>query len=503
MNENFSKSPFLEMKSGWRVLVIAYVFIYRIFLPLAAAIGNPDCHPMLAERFIVHAIYEILLIMPLVYYRREFGFLHPLILPLLLSIFQMVAQNPLSIFLPADFSVVSYVVDTHSRAATLRIDTQALAVARFWLDLSKVIGVLAYYLGYYKLPIFKVPALQFQRPRNVGAICFAWTVACIAVGLAFIQLQSGGLASHLIAMRSGRAVMFEGQGQFLTIAEFSIVCVLVWFSYSSRLFTNPVWLACFAASSFTTLVISGSRSSLIFALVVFLLLWWRKRGRVLILPAAIMGVIAVLVIGVFGSIRQDFHSTSVDTSVFKVENLSQNLDRASAEFQKRDSEEGDLAAFVGAKNELLLGRSYVAGAAFFVPRAIWPTKPRGAGAYNMWVNFANQPLDSFGQGGIFWGIPMSPTTEAYWNFHIVGVILVMGLFGAFHRWLSDFVCRYPTEPIPLLFAVWMTTHFFGDPNSFISAMRDALLLGVLSMTLGIFKLGNLAIPARIRRGSPA
>lgn len=483
-----TNTPFLAMSVRWRIAIVAYVLLYHVTLPAVAAIGDADAHIMFAQRFAVHSLFQVLTLLPIIFYRREYGFLHPLILPALLSMAQSALSNPLGLLFPLDLPAFDYGVATASRALPLAVDLRELARLRLLNELLKVLGLLAYFSGFFLLRRMPTPRLNFGSPRRLAPICLGAALVCVMVGFAFIQFSQGGLANHLIAMRGGRASLFAGQGPILAMTEWSIIAVLIWFIYARRPFQNPFWLAMFGLSAFMTLVIAGSRSTLVLALVVLVLLWWQRRGRVLIVPTATAALCALVVLGAFGSVRMDWGSTTIDTSVLSPSQIASNIQRATVEIELRDSFDGDLAAFAGAKNGLLWGRSYVAVASFWIPRAIWKEKPHGAGAYNMWVNFAGRPLEHFGTG-TYYGIPMDAVTEAYWNLHIPGVLIVMSLVGVLHRWLADLVLRYPHTPVVLLLSVWITTHFAGDSNTLIVTIRDVGFILAMALALGVLRVG--------------
>jgi hypothetical protein len=325
---------------------------------------------------------------------------------------------------------------------------------------------------------------------------------CVVVGAVFVQLYGGGLSSYLVAMRGGRHGQLAGNGQFLQIASFAVLPALVWFAYRRRLGLNPWWLLAIVAGSLSTIVTTGSRSDLILPLLALILLWWQKAGRVLILPTIVLVIVGTLVIGAFGSIRQDYNSSTINTSVLDPSSAGQNLAHAQAEFEKRNSLETDFAAFAGAgQNELLWGRSYIGAAAFFVPRALWPEKPFNGGVYNQAVNFAGRSVSEYKVGKNH-GIPMGPVTEAYWNFSLPGVIVIFFLLGMFFRELSAIVWRNATEPAALVAAVWITLNFVGTSLSFVTTIRDVIMLGILFYVLGILQSDSLR-HRRSHRSGPA
>ena len=84
---------------------------------------------------------------------------------------------------------------------------------------------------------------------------------------------------------------------------------------------------------------------------------------------------------------------------------------------------------------LLMGSSYLAAVAVVVPRKVWKGKPRQVGGLTGMTFFNTHA-----------GVPPGPVAEAYWNFHIPGVLIVFGLLGMFHRWLANTYLHYAASP---------------------------------------------------------
>jgi hypothetical protein len=481
-------SPFLRIPDGWRVFLVVFLLAYEWLFPTIAALNNPDANALFLPRVSMQLVYVLLLCLPLIFYRREYGFLHPLILPTLYTTAKSIAALPVALIAPLQFQLFDFGVLTESSAVSLqRLTHDELATTRLEFLAVKVLALICFYAGYFAFSRARGGRVKFHRPHNLGPICFAATMFCVLVGAAFVATH-GGLQAYLVAMRGGRHATLAGNGQFLDIAEFAVLPALLWYAYRPRLARNPWWLLAIAAGSLTAIVATGARSALILPLVALLLLWWRKAGRVLLVPTIALAIVATLVIGIFGSIRQDYGSQTINTSVLHPGNAEETLSIAHTEFEKRKAEESDLAGFAGAgQNELLWGRSYIGAAAFFIPRALWPSKPFNGGAYNQGVNFAGRSVADYRSGGKTHGIPMGPATEAYWNFSLPGVIVIFFLLGMFFRWLSAFVWRNAAAPAALVLAIWITLNFTGTSLSFVTTARDTIMFGILFYALGVWQ----------------
>jgi hypothetical protein len=495
-------SPFLRMPEGWRLFIVVFLLVYEWLFPTIAALNNPDANALFLPRMLIQFVYVLLLCLPLIFYRREYGFLHPLILPTLFATAKEIAKFPAALTSPLQLPLVSFEVSSASQAVSIHHLTYGeLAWTRLEYGAVQVLALVCFYAGYFAFTRARGDWLRFHRPRNLGPICFAATMFCVVVGAVFVQLYGGDLSSYLVAMRGGRHGTLAGNGQFLQIASFAVLPALVWFAYRRRLGFNPWWLLAIVLGSLATIVTTGSRSDLILPLLALVLLWWQKAGRVLIVPTIALVIVGTLVIGAFGSIRQDYNSTTINTSVLDPSSAGENVAHAQAEFERRNSLETDFAAFAGAgQNELLLGRSYIGAATFFIPRALWPEKPFNGGVYNQAVNFAGRSVSEYKVGKNH-GIPMGPVTEAYWNFSLPGVIVIFFLFGMFFRELSAIVWRNANEAGALVAAVWITLSFVGTSLSFVTTIRDVIMLGILFYALGIWR-SDFLVHRRSRRSDP-
>src|SRR5690606_17147360 len=74
---------------------------------------------------------------------------------------------------------------------------------------------------------------------------------------------------------------------------------------------------------------------------------------------------------------------------------------------------------------LRLGETYLAFVTAIVPRSVWPNKPLASG------RLAGRTFFNASKG-----VPTGTVGEAYWNFHVPGVVLVFALWGVFLRWLG-------------------------------------------------------------------
>jgi hypothetical protein len=127
-------------------------------------------------------------------------------------------------------------------------------------------------------------------------------------------------------------------------------------------------------------------------------------------------------------------------------------------------------------NGPLWGSSYAAAVFAYVPRWIWPNKPRGPGSL-----YAQSFLGEVREG---LAIPVSPTAEEYWNFGIIGVILISLLYGALIRRAHNFYVSRPENPFVVgAFVVFMTT--FRPATDDLVALQQLALWLLLMVALAL------------------
>lgn len=473
-------NPFLAIGPVQRFVVVAYLLIYRGFFPAIAASGGIGASDLLLERYLMELAYTLLLAYPFLFYRADWGWLHPLILPTVYTIAKDLGKNPIQLFSPIDNPLVNLAVETPSVAAALVLPDDALATMRLGEAFIRCLALLVYYLAFHALRTPRPPRVEFREPRNLALYAAFGIAVTTLITLAFIA-SMGGVTSLVVAMRGGRVALFQGQGQFLVISGFGLILASLWFSHSKRpLLDLPLLIGLFVTGALTLLT-SGSRSALIYPIIVLVLVWSKRQGRLMIGPAVGAALAGLVILGGFGAVRQDYNSDTIDTSVFEISRLPELVTRALGETAVRDSEESNLAAFAGANNNgLLLGQTYVGAAVFWLPRAIWPDKPRSADAYNMWYNFVGNPVGTPLPERGYWGIPVSGVHEAFWNFHIVGVLAFGVLMAFVHKYAVAAVLANQQAPAAWLIYIYIVLNFVGTAISFIDVARDiGLLIGFL------------------------
>jgi oligosaccharide repeat unit polymerase len=305
-------------------------------------------------------------------------------------------------------------------------------------------------------------------------------VLCLLVALYFLHSQ-GGILAHMATLAGGRFRMRELSGHFLVINNFLPYILLLWYAYRSKALRSPVFLAGFAIAVLLQFVVTGSRSGLFTPIALLLSMWMYHNQRVPATRALLLGLLAVLMLGVLGEVRTSGHGGSIDFSAlteFRVSSAWEDSQEALE--QLRLGTDLAVAAMVPEHQDYLFGTTYVAALAFWVPRSIWRDKPRGAGAHAAALLFGGRETMDGYRGG---GYPMNGTAEAFWNFGYLGVVGIFGLFGMVLGAVCRWVCLNPENRFALVALLIVN---FGLTTPSTTAIVPALQTMVLFYFLYLF-----------------
>ena len=450
----------MPIEPGYRILLIAYMAGFLVFDPaLDFIMAGGDS--AVGARVALEIVYNVLLFWPILFYRSSYGWLHPLIFPLLFSLTKGVARNPgqlLSPFYaptsPLDYEVVN--------AALHGWSTETVAWAEVYGEGVQILALVVYYLGFFYGPRWPVPKLAFSRPKNVAPKALAIIGAAFLVFAVYMQIR-GGIVSHI------NSLYVEGPGRYLSLQRVRALAVLVrvgtivwviWLALDRKAPLNPFFWLSGLTGMFFNFVGSGSRSGAVYFGVTALIVWMLNTRRVPKAGVVVVACLAVLLVNVLGQVRASawhggFNYATVAEDVREGGLLNALRDGREEMETRSQRSHGYLPIIAKVPSDVgfLYGESYVHVLAAPIPRALWPDKPRSIDGY--------VGTRIFGYDGI--SIPAGAVGEAYWNFHVPGIITVMLLYGMFHRWLARTYRRY--AQIPAATALYALTLFWFLPTS--------------------------------------
>ena len=438
-------NPFVSVSWHARLALIVYVLLYNVFTPGLSEILYGPLSPLAGGRLLAEILYQLLLFGPILFYRSSWGWLHPLVFLVVFDLGTSLARNTGQLLSPFFLLLREPSADVMQHRALSGWTPGSVARAKLKAKLLQSLSLICYYSGFFLLPRPSIPSLRFPQPRHVRQKVLVFVALAGVAFLWFVQ-SSGGLTAHFTKVGLQKQELIGGQGPILVLIQVGMIACLVWFALVPSVLYNPLFWGITLSSIAAIFLSNGSRSSVVYSVMLFGMVWMISHRKVPYLRAFAFAIVALVLVGGLGNLRQSSWSSStnqVDWTVITDLDLSRSLAAAEKEMEFRERNNGFLAVVGKVPDEtgLLWGRSYLGVLTFAVPRALWHGKPKGAGVLNRTRNF-NEPNRG--------GIPPGSVGEAYWNFHVPGVAIIFALYGIFHRWLAGLLRWYPRKS-----AVWV------------------------------------------------
>lgn len=414
--------------------------------------------------------------------RHPLGVLHPLII--------VVVLWPLLVAIPTDIEQLGGIGGLFLGQPLSTPQFQGLG----WQPPGEVWGAVALFNGLLLVSLLSTYAgfaVAVVRPRlavqksdelqtaAVRRVLVGLIVVSLLGLLALIQYR-GGLERHLSDLAFGRFRALAGLGPLVALVDLGSMCLVVWTAYRPSDVRSPLFLTCLAAVAVGQFLSNGSRSSMIFLIMIVGFTWALRMRRLPWRVAAIAAPLLFLSLGVLAVVRSS--GVQEQTAIEALESYD------SAEILRRVQEEVEDRRFISAGvpvvakghevTGLLLGETYVAAILGVVPRAVWEEKPRGPGSIYA-QRFLGVPREGL-------SIPVPPFAEAYWNFHLPGVILIFGIFGILIRAGHELYLAHQENAFSLaLFVIFATTFKMGT-DDLVAFQQQILMLLIVWITVRYF-----------------
>lgn len=448
-------SPFVALHWPLRTTILATVLVVQVVLPFLAVIVHGSTQPLAGTRMLLHAVGVFLVLLPLIFYRSEYGVLHPLIFPALYGFAKGVFKGAMyGVGMLFDGDILDAPL-WHEALAGMAQREIAIASVRY--SMMSILALVTYYLAFFCGPRIPVPRLRQVTPRYVSVKMGAVVTLAVTVAMAYIVAQ-GGITQHMASWILGRYRAMEFHGPVIVLIKSGSVALFVWYVFGRRVLWNPFFgLSAFALVP-ALFLSTGSRSAIIYPFMLLLMVWMIRHRRLPTVRAVGLAAVAFVLFGVLGLVRSSVYgSGDVDFTAIQEFDLGVAVEYARHEAEGRGAQDAGVGVVGSVPKDVpfLYGESYLGALLFFVPRAVWPDKPRGIGA--IYVS------EVYGQGEDSYGIPVGPVGEAYWNFDLPGVVLIFFLYGIFHRWLATFLLRNPNRRVA--WAFFVPTLFYFRPTT--------------------------------------
>lgn len=392
--------------------------------------------------------YLGILAMPIMLYREEWGWFHPIIfLPLWTLVTGVIPS--MEMFISG--------LETHSALPGMGEQELNRLVVQRWL--LEGLGWLVFYGG---ATIGRIRTIRvlFPNRRYIGARILV--VAIVAAGALLVLMAAAGGVDALVLQRGVRAeervaAEIGGQWTFIVRQALPIAC-LIWLGLQPTVARKLLFWLLASTGLGMAFAATGSRSSVLVPVVMGFIIWILRTRRVPHFGIAAGAAVAFIVVGVGGEFREE--SWHVD-SVGQVEmesGIISGFVRGVREVGRKNTENDALIAILARVPDevgLLYGRSYLSVPASPIPSRLWPGKPDAGGRLTGELIFGRPR----GGGGV------SPGTagEAFWNFHLLGVIVVFFTWGRLANWLATFYRQHSQQGAAVV--VYVVTLFTFSPNS--------------------------------------
>jgi hypothetical protein len=315
---------------------------------------------------------------------------------------------------------------------------------------------------------------------SLKAVMVSLIMMSVVLLYLFVQTR-GGLNEHLTSLGGGRFRELSNQGIVIFVIHIGAVALFVWIAAKPTDVKSPFFLSCLALVMAAEFIANGSRSSALAVPLTAGLIWALRQQRVPWRVGLLLAPVMFVSIGLLGMVRTSSWHGSNAADAFASAGWSTSFANAQREIADRQANSASVPVVnrgLEVAGGPLLGRSYAAAFAAFIPRPIWKDKPRGAGALYARL-FLHAPFEGT-------TIPLTPEAEMYWNFGFPGVLLISIVYGILLRKLYVFFWRRYPDPFSTVFYALFITSFQFTTDSIVPFEQHTFLLILCYMATSIF-----------------
>lgn len=449
---NFSKIFIIQYFIFWRLLPVISYWIYWG--------ADSNLSSSISLLLIPYILTEVFLLLPIIFSKflgTKTGWLHPLVFPTLFIILLDLVKDPFSILAPlfifnGDFPVTQYILHEG-------VSPSIVLYSHLKLNTINFIAIAGLYVGFNFKSINISNIFEESKTQDISS-----TRLFILMGLIFIILfyflnSSGGIVSYMSSLAFGRFNLRSSAGYIFVLLGFLPYLFVIWYANDKQILKNFFFISGFFLATILQFIVSGSRSALFIPWTMMLVTWMLFNKKIPIRMITFLAISALITVGILGQIRggADIDSSIEDFNTLDA--ISQTLDEAS---QRNIGMDIGVLDNVPYNVDHLYGTTYIGVISFWVPRSIWPDKPRGAGAYSASLIFSQLGSAKDYSGASY---PIKSSTELYWNFSYFGVVVGYILFGIFLKNLTVIFQRSNLNPILVTFFIICLFQLRGGPGS--------------------------------------
>lgn len=426
----------VPMPKWLKPCLITFIIFYCLFVLTGVAFYGSD-NAMNPVMTVAYCVYVIALLIPFLIRIPFSGVINPLVYLSLITLLSLIIRStPTVVFGPVNVS------------ALLDFKLEEISLFRAYFYILSALSVISMYAGFFLFTKFPLPVLVNPVKSRIFIIVPLGMLIAF-IGLIVFMRLSGSTANHMLNILVSRNVRIytseiHGFGQYMILMGFCIPAVLIWYASGIKVKYKPHFWILFLGALAIVYLAGGKRSAVIFPIIMWFcvhIIVHRKLNMIIpvILVTFFIAFIGSTAIRRIISMQYGFTPDVRDIRVFDF------IGMGLQELRGREALNPaiPIIARVPEEVDLLLGESYLMDILRFIPRKIWPDKPIGLDT-KVGIEFWNREV----------GKPPGGMAEAYWNFHIPGIIVVYLFYGMGLRYLMSFyLVNYKNHAATVLYVI--------------------------------------------------
>lgn len=431
--------------SLWQyILLLALIAVY-LTTALLHAIGNAWIP--VACLSIALLIKYLVLFAPFALRPAKYGLLHPLTFPAIWIFLNDVVRKS-----SAYFDGLA----GHSELPGLGPSGATYLMAYY--ELLTGLAAACTILGYLATPNIKAQLKLRLAPTDLS-LKSALLLIVSSIAFYIWMKANGGMSGLLLqrAMPHAERLSTSMGGHYVVLSQLFGFVIITVLAYRPKYFCSPLYWTLAITGMGINYLSNGSRGSVIYLLCMILMVYVICTRRIPY-PLLLIGATASVFLLGFLSIFRTSHYGERQLDVASLQEISVGsaLEEGMRDASTRAVDRSGalpILARVGLDSPLLLGRSYISIPTAPIPSAILPfEKPPTAAPLNGKTFFNTQA-----------GVPPGPIAEAYWNFHVIGIVIIYFLWGSILKLVAGLVLS--NSDMPGVLAAYVVFIFTANPGS--------------------------------------
>jgi len=434
-------------------------------------------------------LINFLIFAPLLFRWKNIGFLHPLIFPILIGIAK-------SIFSTGGKSLLTpfFLQESSDPTLAFSLNSYEILEVQLFEKMLTIVGLLFFYFGYFSFR--KKFSLKFNLPHikwiniNPEILLPFFSIILLSVIYFFLESQ-GGISNYISSWGLSRRDATQKIGAIVGPLKYIYLVPLTWYLLKGeKIFTNPIFLSIFFISIFSGFIVSGGRSTILNASLPFIIVFIFNNKKIPWIFLTLFGIGFFLLFGLLGKLRSSVYDKEVDWEVLTEANLQEAVNSTIDEAAVWNKLGANTAVFhsVPSRVDYLYGKAYLSVFLYWLPRSIYPDKPHGTGYY------VGRDIYRHIEGGI----PPGEIADIFFNFGIIGVIIILFLKGMFIRWITGLAYQAKFSNLLFLIPYLIMFDIKFTPLSLVQAIQQITFFILLIQFIKIEPFSKF-VPDRIAK----